>query len=50
MGIVYCIHNLTTGKKYIGQTVEKLQRRVFRHFRTINETKISRAGVKASAC
>ena len=48
MGIIYCIHNLTTGKKYIGQTVEKLQRRVFRHFRTINETKISRAIQKYS--
>lgn len=43
MAIIYCIHNLSTGKKYIGQTVEKLQRRVTRHFRTINETKISRA-------
>lgn len=43
MGIIYCIHNLSTNKKYIGQTVEKLQRRVIRHFRTINETKISRA-------
>ena len=43
MGIIYCIHNLSTNKKYIGQTVEKLQRRVVRHFRTINETKISRA-------
>ena len=48
MGIIYCIHNLTTGKKYIGQTVKKLQRRVFRHFRTINETKISRAIQKYS--
>ena len=48
MGIIYCIHNLTTGKKYIGQTVEKLQRRVFRHFRTVNETKISRAIQKYS--
>ena len=48
MGIIYCIHNLTTGKKYIGQTIEKLQRRVFRHFRTINETKISRAIQKYS--
>jgi len=48
MGIIYCIHNLTTGKKYIGQTVEKLQRRVLRHFRTINETKISRAIQKYS--
>lgn len=48
MGIIYCIHNLTTGKKYIGQTVEKLQRRVVRHFRTINETKISRTIQKYS--
>jgi group I intron endonuclease len=48
MGIIYCIHNLTTNKKYIGQTVEKLQRRVLRHFRTINETKISRAIQKYS--
>lgn len=48
MGIIYCIHNLTTGKKYIGQTIEKLQRRVLRHFRTINETKISRAIQKYS--
>lgn len=48
MGIIYCIHNLTTGKKYIGQTVEKLQRRILRHFRTINETKISRAIQKYS--
>ena len=48
MGIIYCIHNLNTGKKYIGQTVEKLQRRVLRHFRTINETKISRAIQKYS--
>jgi len=48
MGIIYCIHNLSTGKKYIGQTVEKLQRRVLRHFRTINETKISRAVQKYS--
>lgn len=48
MGIIYCIHNLSTGKKYIGQTVEKLQRRVVRHFRTINETKISRAIQKYS--
>jgi group I intron endonuclease len=48
MGIIYCIHNLSTGKKYIGQTVEKLQRRVVRHFRTINETKISRAIKKYS--
>lgn len=48
MGIIYCIHNLTTGKKYIGQTVEKLQRRVVRHFRTVNETKISRAIKKYS--
>ena len=43
MAIIYCIHSLSTGKKYIGQTVEKMQRRVLRHFRTINETKISRA-------
>ena len=43
MGIIYSIHNLTSGKKYIGQTVEKMQRRVVRHFRTVNETKISRA-------
>jgi len=43
MGIIYCIHSLSTGKKYIGQTIEKMQRRVLRHFRTINETKISRA-------
>ena len=48
MGIIYCIHNLTTGKKYIGQTVEKMQRRVVRHFRTVNETKISRAIKKYS--
>lgn len=48
MAIIYCIHNLSTGKKYIGQTVEKLQRRVVRHFRTINETKISRAIQKYS--
>ena len=48
MGIIYCIHNLSTGKKYIGQTVEKLQRRVVRHFRTVNETKISRAIQKYS--
>jgi hypothetical protein len=48
MGIIYCISNLTTGKKYIGQTVEKLQRRVVRHFRTINETKISRVIQKYS--
>lgn len=48
MGIIYCIHNLSTNKKYIGQTVEKLQRRVVRHFRTINETKISRAIQKYS--
>ncbi len=48
MGIIYCIHNLSTGKKYIGQTVEKMQRRVARHFRTINETKISRAIQKYS--
>ncbi len=48
MGIIYCIHNLTTGKKYIGQTVEKMQRRVVRHFRTVNETKISRAIQKYS--
>jgi len=48
MGIIYCIHNLTTGKKYIGQTIEKLQRRVLRHFRTINETKISRTIQKYS--
>jgi group I intron endonuclease len=48
MGIIYCIHNLSTGKKYIGQTVEKMQRRVTRHFRTINETKISRAIQKYS--
>lgn len=48
MGIIYCIHNLSTGKKYIGQTVERLQRRVTRHFRTINETKISRAIQKYS--
>lgn len=43
MAIIYCIHSLSTSKKYIGQTVEKIQRRVLRHFRTINETKISRA-------
>jgi group I intron endonuclease len=48
MGIIYCIHSLTTGKKYIGQTVEKMQRRVARHFRTVNETKISRAIKKYS--
>ena len=48
MAIIYCIHNLSTNKKYIGQTVEKLQRRVVRHFRTINETKISRAIQKYS--
>jgi group I intron endonuclease len=48
MAIIYCISNLTTGKKYIGQTVEKLQRRVVRHFRTINETKINRAIQKYS--
>lgn len=48
MGIIYCIHNLTTGKKYIGQTVEKMQRRVARHFRTVNETKISRVIKKYS--
>jgi group I intron endonuclease len=48
MGIIYCIHNLSTSKKYIGQTIEKLQRRVVRHFRTINETKISRAIQKYS--
>lgn len=48
MAIIYCIHNLSTGKKYIGQTVEKIQRRVARHFRTINETKISRAIQKYS--
>lgn len=50
MGIIYCIHNLSTGKKYIGQTVEKIQRRVLRHFRTINETKISRAIQKYGKC
>ena len=48
MGIIYSIHNLTSGKKYIGQTVEKMQRRVVRHFRTVNETKISRAIQKYS--
>ena len=48
MGIIYCIHNLSTNKKYIGQTVKNLQRRVVRHFRTINETKISRAIQKYS--
>ena len=48
MGIIYCIHSLSTGKKYIGQTIEKMQRRVLRHFRTINETKISRAIQKYS--
>jgi group I intron endonuclease len=48
MGIIYCIHSLSTGKKYIGQTVEKMQRRVLRHFRTMNETKISRAIQKYS--
>lgn len=48
MAIIYCIHSLSTGKKYIGQTVEKLQRRVARHFRAINETKISRAIQKYS--
>jgi group I intron endonuclease len=48
MAIIYCIHSLSTGKKYIGQTVEKMQRRVLRHFRTINETKISRAIQKYS--
>ena len=26
MGIIYCIHNLTTGKKYIGQTVSYFTR------------------------
>jgi len=48
MGIIYSIHNLTSGKKYIGQPVEKMQRRVVRHFRTVNETKISRAIQKYS--
>lgn len=48
MAIIYCIHSLSTGKKYIGQTIEKMQRRVLRHFRTINETKISRAIQKYS--
>ena len=48
MGIIYCIHSLSTGKKYIGQTVEKMQRRVVRHFRTVNETKNSRAIQKYS--
>lgn len=50
MYIIYCIHNLSTGKKYIGQTIEKIQRRVLRHFRTINETKISRAIQKYGKC
>lgn len=46
IGIIYCIHNTRTGKKYIGQTTGNLNKRVMRHFRTINDTKISRSIVK----
>ncbi len=31
-GLIYCVHCISTGKKYIGQTVQKLQYRINHHF------------------
>lgn len=30
-GIIYCAHCLVTGKKYIGQTIQKFEKRISRH-------------------
>jgi hypothetical protein len=31
-GLIYCVHCISTGKKYIGQTIQKLQYRMNDHF------------------
>ena len=31
-GLIYCVHCISTGKKYIGQTIQKLQYRINDHF------------------
>jgi group I intron endonuclease len=31
-GTIYCVHCISTGKKYIGQTIQKLQYRINHHF------------------
>jgi hypothetical protein len=31
-GTIYCLHCISTGKKYIGQTIQKLQYRINDHF------------------
>lgn len=31
-GTIYCVHCISTGKKYIGQTIQKLQYRINDHF------------------
>jgi group I intron endonuclease len=31
-GLIYCVHCIPTGKKYIGQTIQALEKRIKRHF------------------
>lgn len=31
-GLIYCVHCISTGKKYIGQTTQILEKRINRHF------------------
>jgi group I intron endonuclease len=31
-GLIYCVHCISTGKKYIGQTTQILEKRIGRHF------------------
>lgn len=31
-GLIYCVHCISTGKKYIGQTTQILEKRIKRHF------------------
>ena len=31
-GLIYCVHCISTGKKYIGQTTQILEKRISRHF------------------
>lgn len=33
MAIIYCLHNIQSGKKYIGQTRQRMSQRIYQHFK-----------------
>jgi len=37
-GLIYCVHCISTGKKYIGQTTQILEKRINRHFSDSKKT------------